>query len=106
MKTDLLTKVDVEGDSFFVLIKAKYLIFLSMPRTSVMPSKATKFVSSPGFQVRYNTSNREIMEEWHEMIVSLIRSGRFKALTECTRYGFFPYPDEKKYLRQYVKRFF
>ena len=83
----------------------RYLFFLSMPHTSVTPYKATKFISTPGFMVRYNTSNPEILNEWHEVIVSLVGKGLFISLSESTRLGYFPYPEDKKHLQQYVKRF-
>lgn len=76
-----------------------------MPRTSVMPYEARKFAHSPGFQIRYNTSNPGILEEWHEMISSMIRRGLFETLTEGVRVGFFPYPEDKRHLEQYVKGF-
>ena len=105
MTTNLLTKVDAEGDSFIVFTKTRYLVFFCMPRTSVMPYKAMKFAHSPGFQVRYNTSNPEILEKWHEMISSMISRGLFEALSEGTRVGVFPYPEDKRHLEQYVKGF-
>jgi hypothetical protein len=105
MAINLLTKVEAEGNSFIVLTKTRHLAFFSMPRTSVMPYEATKFASTPGFQVRYNTSNPAILEEWHNMITSMIGRGLFEALSEGTRVGFFPYPEDKRHLEQYIKGF-
>jgi hypothetical protein len=42
MTTNFLTKVDAEGNWFIVFTKKRYLVFLSMPRTNVMPYEARK----------------------------------------------------------------
>lgn len=102
---DLLTKVESEGNSFIVMTKTPYLVFFSVPRSSVMPFNAAQFVSTPGFQVRYNTDDPMILKEWHDMLSSLISRGLFEALANSTREGIFPYPEEKKHLQVYIKRF-
>jgi hypothetical protein len=102
---DLLTKVESEGNSFIVMTKTPYLVFFSVPRSSVMPFNAAQFASTPGFQVRYNTDDPIILKEWHDMLSSLISRGLFEALSNSARVGFFPYPEEKKHLEIYVKRF-
>jgi len=105
VNTNLLTKVESEDGEFMVLTKTKYLVFLDIPRSSVMPYHTAKFAGLPGFAVRYNTSDAAVMREWHEMLVSLLRKGLFTFLCDGVRVGYFPYPDDKKHLEQYVKGF-
>jgi hypothetical protein len=105
MATDLLTKVETEDGEFMVLTKTKYLAFFDVPRSSVMPYRTAKFVATPGFQVRYSTSDPAVLREWHEMLAALLRKGLFTFLLDGTRVGYFPYPDDKKHLEQYVKSF-
>ena len=102
---DLLTKVESEGTSFIVTTTIPYLVFFSVPRSSAMPFNAAQFVSTPGFQVRYNTDDPIILKEWHDMLSSLISRGLFDELSNSTRKGYFPYSDDKKHLQNYVKRF-
>lgn len=105
MAKNFLTKIETEVNSFIVFTKTRYLVFFYMPRTSVMPYEAVKFAHSSGFQIRYNTSNQEILEEWHEMISSMISRNLFEVLSEGVRVGIFPYPEDKRHLEQYVKGF-
>jgi hypothetical protein len=106
MATDLLDKVEVEGNTFIILTKTRYLVLFSIPRTSIMPYNVTRFASTPGFQIRYNTSNPNVLEEWHKMITSLVGKGLFEAMSDGARVGFFPYPESKEYLQKYVKCLF
>jgi hypothetical protein len=105
MATDLLTKVETEDGEFMVLTKTKSLFFFSAPRSSVMPFRGAKFVATPGFQIQYTTCESAALQEWHEMLVSLIEKGLFMFLFESTRVGYFPYPDDKKHLEQFVRNF-
>lgn len=105
MATDLLTKVETKDGNFIVLTKTKYLFFLDLPRSSVMPYGGPQFVATPGFQIHYTTSDPAVLREWHEMLVAMLHKGLFMFLSEATRVGYFPYPDDKKHLEQYVKRF-
>ena len=50
-----------------------------------MPYHTAKFADSPGFAVRYNTSDAAVMGEWHEMLVSLLRKGLFTFLCDGVR---------------------
>jgi hypothetical protein len=105
MATDLLSKVETEDGEFVVLTKTKYLVVFDVPRSSVMPYHTAKFAATPGFQVRYSTSDPTVLREWHEMLVALIQKGLFMVLSDGARVGYFPYPDDKKHLEQYVKSF-
>lgn len=105
MKTDLLTKVETKDGMFIVLTKTRYITLFTMPRSSVMPFDVAQFVSTPGFQIRYNTSDFAILSEWHELLCAMLRKGLFQVMTDETRAGYFPYPEDKKRLAQFVKRF-
>jgi hypothetical protein len=105
MATDHLTKIETDEGDFIVLTKIRYLGFLKMPRSSVMPFKTAQFLAIPGFQIHYNTSDPNILREWHEMIVALVQKGFFQALADGARVGRFPYPDDMKHLQRFVKRF-
>ena len=105
MSADLLTKVETEDGTFMVLTKQRYLVLFNMPRSSVMPFEAKKFVATPGLQIQYNTSDSAVLREWHDMLCAMVRNGLFHLLSNGARAGFFPYPEDKKQLAQYVKRF-
>ena len=105
MATDYLDKIETDEGAFMVLTKIRYLGFLKMPRSSVMPFKTAQFAATPGFQIHYSTSDPQVLHEWHKMIVALVRKGLFQAMAEGARVGWFPYPDDKKHLEQFVKRF-
>jgi hypothetical protein len=100
-----LSKVDTSEGSFMILTKVRYLGLLNMPRSSVMPYGTGEFATTPGFQIHYNTSDSKVLDEWHELLVALIQKGLFDALSDGARVGWFPYPDDKRHLQQYVKRF-
>jgi len=101
----LFSNVKTEDGEFMVLTKSRYLFVFNIPRSSVMPARAGEYVARPGFQVRYNTTDPAIVQEWHEMLVSMLREGMFMALRDCTRVGYFPYPEDKRHLEQHVKSF-
>jgi membrane-associated HD superfamily phosphohydrolase len=105
MSAHLFTRVETEYGTFTVLTKIRYLVFFNMPRSTVMPFKATKFVATPGLMVQFNTSDSVVLSEWHEMLCAMVRNGLFPLLSGVFRTGFFPYPEDKKQLAQYVKRF-
>jgi hypothetical protein len=105
MATDHLDKVETDEGAFIVLTTIRYLGFLKMPRSSVMPFKTAQFLRTPGFRIRYRTSDPHVLHEWHQMIVALVRQGLFQAMADGARVGWFPYPDDKKHLRQFVKPF-
>ncbi len=105
MSADLLTKVETEDGTFMILTKIRYLVLFNVPRSSVMPFKATKFVGTPGLQIQYNTSDTAVLSEWHEMLCAMVRNGLFPLLSNGARTGLFPYPEGKKQLTQYLKRF-
>lgn len=105
MNTDLLTKVETEDGAFMVLTKTRYAFFFSMPHSSVMPFDAAKFSSTPGFQIQYNTSDSVVLVEWHELLCEMLHKGLFQFMVDGSRVSYFPYPEDKKQLEQYVKRF-
>ncbi len=105
MQSDYLSRIETNQGGFIVTTKVRYFGFLEMPRSSVMPFKTSEFLSNPGFQVHYNTSDPNILHEWHEMIVALVQKGLFQMLSDGARAGKFPYPDDKKHLQRSVKRF-
>jgi hypothetical protein len=105
MNTDLLTKVETEDGTFMVLTKTRYFFFFSMPRSSVMPFDAPNFSSTPGFQIQYNTSDSVVLVEWHELLCAMLHKGLFQFMADGSRVSYFPYPENKKQLKQYVKRF-
>lgn len=105
MNINLLTKVETEDGTFMVLTKTRYFFFFSMPRSSVMPFDAANFSSTPGFQIHYNTADAIVLVEWHELLCEMLRKGLFQFMADGSRVSYFPYPDDKKKLEQYVKRF-
>jgi len=100
----LNSKITTEKGDFLVLTKASYLLFMTVPRSSVMPFRTGDFLSTPGLQIQYNTSDPRILTEWHEMLCTLIGKGLFRVLCECARVGYFPYPEGKEHLEHHVKR--
>ena len=104
MATKFFDEIETNKGMFMVLTKIRYLVFFKMPRSSVMPFKVADFVAVR-FQIQYTTSDPKVLWEWHEMIVGLLRQGRFQEMAEGTHVGWFPYPDHKEHLQQFVKRF-
>ncbi|MEO6975741.1 MAG: hypothetical protein ABI144_07680 [Gallionella sp.] len=105
MAANYFSKVETDEGTYMVLTKIRYLGFLKMPRSTVMPFKTAEFIAAPGFRIRYKTSDPEILREWHKMIVALIKNGFFRAMDDGAHIGCFPYPDDKKHLQQFVKKF-
>jgi hypothetical protein len=105
MSNDLLTKIETEHGTFMVLTKMRYLLFFHMPRSSVMPYHTAQFVATPGFQVHYNITDPKVLGEWHNLLCGMLSQGLFQSLSEFVRGGSFPYPEGKRHLAQYVKRF-
>lgn len=105
MATNLLSKVEAEDGTFIVLTKSRHIGIFAMPHSSVMPYEVKNFVVAPGFQIHYTTSDSKVLAEWHDMLTSMIGKGLFDALSQATRVGYFPYPEDKKHLEKYVKRF-
>ena len=100
----LLDYVEVNNREFMVLTEKRYLIFFKIPRVVVMPYKSKEFVEQGGIQIHLNTSNRDVLTEWHEFILSLMNQGFYESIKQATRKGEFPFPTDKAYLKQYVKR--
>jgi hypothetical protein len=105
MVTNLISKVEAEDGTFIVVTKSRYLGFFAMPHSSIMPYDVKKFVVAPGFQIHYTTSDPKVLAKWHNMLTSMIGKGLFEALSDGTHVGYFPYPEDKKHLEKYVKRF-
>ena len=105
MAVSLVDKIETPGGDIMVLTKAKQLFVFDAPRSSVMPYGAGHFAATPGFMVRYNTSDASVLREWHEMLLALLAQGLFAATCAGTRSGTFPYPEAKMHLQQYVKAF-
>ena len=105
LATGYLDKIETDEGTFTVTTKMRYLGFLKMPHSSVTPVKTSQSVATSGFQIHYSTSDPQVLHEWHEMIVALIRMGFFQPISEGVRVGWFSYPDDKKHLQRFVKRF-
>ena len=57
-----------------MLTKTRYLLFISMPRTSVLPSRVAE-LSSRGVQFHWTTSDSNVLENLHNSIVQALREG-------------------------------
>lgn len=105
MSAELNSKITTTDGDFIVFTKTSKMLFMSVPRSSIMPFSVGDFASTPGFQVQYTTSDPRVLAEWHEMLCRQIEKGLFRFLCDSTRVGSFKYPEGKEHLRQYVKRF-
>jgi hypothetical protein len=105
MSINLLSKIEAEDGTFIVVTKSRYLGFFAMPHSSITPHDVKKFAVAPGFQIHYTTPDPKVLAEWHNMLTSMIGKGLFEALSDGTRIGYFLYPEDKKHLEKYVKRF-
>jgi hypothetical protein len=57
-----------------VLTKTRYLLFLSIPRTSVMPSRVGE-LGRRGVQFHWMTSDPNALEGLHNAVVQALREG-------------------------------
>jgi len=105
LSTPLQSKVETDKGDFIVFTKVKYLFCLSIARTSVMPFNVADFARTPGFQIRYNTTNARVLADWHETLCQMVRDGLFESLCDSRRVASFPYPKGKEDLEQYVRAY-
>jgi len=70
----LFAKVETHEGDVMVLTKTHYLLFLNMPRTSVMPAQAGK-LGSRGVQFHWTTSDPTVLEGLHNSVVQTLRGG-------------------------------
>lgn len=57
-----------------VLTKTRYLVFLSIPRTSVMPSRVGE-LGRRGVQFHWTTSDPNVLKGLHNSVVQALREG-------------------------------
>jgi hypothetical protein len=74
MSATYFTKVETHEGDVVVLTKTRYLLFLSIPRTSVMPSRVGQ-LGRLGVQFRWTTSEPDDVEALHNSIVQALREG-------------------------------
>ena len=98
----LLDRVHTSKGDIIVITKDRFLFFFNRSRTSIMPYKISDFGTKIGFQVRYNTSDVNILQELHELYSLLIAAGGFESLMIGAKMGVVDFPDEKKHLTRYV----
>jgi len=91
----------LKGD-IIVMTKTRFLHFFKRPHTSVMRFGLSEFGRKLGFQVRYNTSDPDVLAELHEFYVLCVAAGGFEALMIGAKMGIVDFPDDKKHLAQYV----
>ena len=72
MNVTFLTNVETKEGSVTVLTKTRYLFFLSMPRTSVMPQEAGK-LRCLGIQFHWKTSDSNVLEHLHHLMIQTLR---------------------------------
>jgi hypothetical protein len=70
----LLTTVETNEGTVMLLTKTRYLWFLKLPRTSVMPYSADKLAST-GVQFQWTTSDAKTLETLHNLLVRVLREG-------------------------------
>jgi hypothetical protein len=88
-----------------VFTKVKYLFCLSVARTSVMPFNVADFTRTPGFQIRYNTTDARVLADWHDTLCQMVHDGFFEFLCESTKVSYFSYPKGKEYLERHVREY-
>lgn len=68
-----LNNLQTDEGGIQVLTKSRYLLFISMPRTSVMPTSVTEFLKHPGTMIKWNTSDPATLAQLHEAIVIIAK---------------------------------
>jgi len=74
MSATYLTKVETHEGDVMVLTKTRYLLFLSIPRTSIMPSRVGE-LGRLGVQFHWTTSDLNVLESLHNSVVQTLREG-------------------------------
>jgi len=98
----LIDKIPTLKGDIIVMTKTRFLYFFNRPHTSVMPFGVSEFGRKLGFQVRYNTSNPDVLTEFHKFYIGCVAAGGFEALMIAAKMGILDLPDDKKHLAQYV----
>lgn len=115
----LSAKVETREGDVMVLTKTRYLLFFSLPRTSVMPWRARE-LGAIGVQFHWTTGDPNTLEGLHNSIVQTLREGvslpELRGITDIGRKlrslgpdvpfipADAPLPDSLKQISSYVKR--
>ncbi len=97
------------------MTKARLLLLFTVPRTSVMPSRATE-LAGQGIQFRWTTNDANILGHLHDLIVQTLREVSLTELRSIAHMGrqlvllgspFIPedapLPDSLKEISTYIK---
>jgi hypothetical protein len=102
MDFTLLDRVPTLQGDFTIITKSRFCFFFTRPRTSVMPYGFSEFGRRLGFQTRYNTSDPEILAEFHYFFVGCVAAGGFEILLLGAKHGFIDFPPEQQHLKNYI----
>ncbi len=97
-----LDRVQTTQGEVIVITKVKFLFFFNRPRTSVMPMGTSDFGKRIGFQVRFNTSDEEILKQLHEFFVMMMSAGGFEPYLVGAKMGIIEFPSEYEHLKSHV----
>jgi hypothetical protein len=70
----LLDKIETPEGSVIVITKTRYLWIVPLPRTSVMPWRATQLVDR-GIQFHWNSSKHDTLQFLHNSLLQTLREG-------------------------------
>jgi len=73
MSTKIFSTFTSSEGSIMILTKVRIYFFLRMPRTSIMPYNTSQFIDK-SIQIRWNTSNKLILEKLHSEIITLVKT--------------------------------
>jgi hypothetical protein len=82
-----------------VTTKTRFYGIFTRPRTYVMPEG---FRGPRGFVARYNTSDPEILEDFHRFWVEGIAYGGFEKLLAAAKQGRVEFPPEREHLGKFI----
>ena len=119
MTTSYATKIETHEGDVMVLTKTRYLFFLSIPRTSVMPTRMGE-LGRRGVQFHWTTGNPSALQHLHNSVVQALREGvglsELRAIADIGRKlmslgpgvpfipADAPLPSSLKQISTYVKR--
>jgi hypothetical protein len=95
----LLDRVLTPQGEIIIITKDRFLFFFNKPRTSVMPIGFSDFGRQAGFQARYNTSDPEILQEFHEFWVYSVTAKGFESLFASVKAGNVNFAPDHENLR-------
>jgi hypothetical protein len=99
MDEPLFERVETEDGAVLITTKTRFYGVLARPRTYVIPEG---FGGSLGFQARYNTSDPEILSEFHRFWIERVAYGQFKTLLAEAKQGKIVLPPELAHLAQHI----